>query len=252
MNRGLVNLEELRKNFDKADFTNGKCSYCFIQDNKIIKIYANKYGVNCIEPSRVCDFSKFKADTIIFPFKYIKENGVIVGEISNYIKNKDIIHSFNGKADLNKMIKGFELVIQDMYTYANIDMKDLCSVNILYSNELGFHIIDTTEWQIVDNALKLNIHRFNSSLIGEVVDYSDIPVVYSKYYNRIDNRFYENMAKFGKSGLKLQENMKLLMNNQFNFLNLLYAYMEIYRIYASREAETLEDIKELTKVLKKG
>ena len=94
MNRGLVNLKELRENFDKADFKQGKSSYCFINGDEIIKIYAKKFGENYI-PKDVCDLSKFSADTIVFPKEYIYENGKIVGEISKYIKSKSINESFN-------------------------------------------------------------------------------------------------------------------------------------------------------------
>ena len=44
MNRGLVNLKKLRENFDKADFKQGKSSYCFIIGNKLVKVYAKKDG----------------------------------------------------------------------------------------------------------------------------------------------------------------------------------------------------------------
>ena len=250
MNRGLVNLEELRNNFSKADFKFGKNSYCFIMGNKIIKLYAKKYDLDM--PKNVCDLSKFKADTIVFPKKYIYENGVIVGEISEYINSNDITYSFDENANLEKIIEGFELVVQDIYTYSNLDMIDLCSVNILYSNESGFHIIDTTEWKISDDAHKLNMRRLNSSTIGAFVEYLEISIKYSKYYNEIDDNFYNNMAKYGKEGKRLQDNMKLLMNDKYRFIELLYAFMGTYREYASQDAKTLKDVKELTKVLKKG
>lgn len=251
MNRGLVNLVKLRKNFDKADFKQGKSSYCFIDGNRIIKVYAQKYEDDFF-PSEVCNFSKYKSDTIVFPTEYIYENGHIVGEISTYIKSQNITHSFDKEANLDKMINGYDLVLQDIYTYTNIDMVDLCSVNILYSNELGFHIIDTTEWKIVDDAHLINLHRFNSSLISEIVEFAETPISYSKYYSKIDDDFYNNMVKFGKAGKELQDSMKLLMHNRFNFQKLIYAYMDMYRTYSGKDAKTLEDVKELTKVLKKG
>ena len=132
-------------------------------------------------------------------------------------------------------------------------MKDLCSVNILYSNELGFHIIDTTEWKIFGgDASKINMRRLNSSTISAIVEYLEIPITYSKYYNKInDDKFYDNMAKYGSSGKRLQENIQLLMNDKYRFIGLLYAFMDTYREYASKEAKTLEDVKELVKVLKK-
>ena len=156
MNRGLVNLSELRNNFDKADFKQGKSSYVFIKGDKVIKIYAKKYGDDYV-PREVCDFSKCSADTIVFPIEYIYENGKIVGEISKYIKSKPISESFNDHVNINKLIIGYEKVIDDMYLYNNINMFDLECVNILFSNQLGFHIIDTTEWFFSDNELKRKV-----------------------------------------------------------------------------------------------
>lgn len=251
MNRGLVNLEELRKNFDKADFKQGKSSYCFIQGDKIIKVYAKKYEKNYL-PKEICDFSKFSADTIVFPLEYIYENGKIVGEISKYIKSKAITESFNEKANLKAIIKGYERVINDMYLYDNINMMDLCSVNILYSNRNGFHLIDTTEWNFEDYALRHNLYYFNMSLLDALIEYAEIPIIYSKYYNKLDDSFLNNVEKYGKSGNSLKENIFMIMSNRYHFIKFLIAYMDIYRIHYGSDAKTLEDIKEFTKVLKKG
>ena len=253
MNRGLVNLEELRKNSKNADF-HGKSAYCFIDGNKIIKIYATKFDDDYIpvETKEVVDLSMYKADTIIFPNEYIYENGEKVGEILRYIRDKSVDKSFNKNARCNKIITGYEKVINDLELYKNIDMIDLCYVNILYSNRSGFHIIDTTEWKITDKSFKQNLLRFNSSLIRVFVDYLEIPIVYSKYYNKIDEVFFDNIKKFGIAGMKLNNNLLKLMNNQYDFLGLLYAYMDATKIFEDKEVETLKEMKEFTKVLKKG
>ena len=249
-NRGLVDLAKLRSSFDKADFKHGKNSYCFIQGDQIIKVYARKYGEPM--PKNVCDFSKYKADTIVFPIEYIYENGQVVGEISKYIKSEAISSSFDEKANVNRIIKSFESVLGDMYLYQDIDMQDLCYVNILYSNRLGFHIIDTTEWEIKKDSLRNNVHRLNISLIDALVEYLELPVIYSKYFSRIDENFYNNMAKFGPAGKNLQENMTLLMYNKYHFFKLMSAYMDAYRVYSGNEAKTLGDVEEFVKVLKKS
>lgn len=252
MNRGLVNLSELRNSFNNADFKQGKSSYCFIRDDKIIKIYAPKYGDNYV-PTEVCDFSKFSADTIVFPDKYIYENGKIVGEIAKYIKSESIDKSFNDKAIIKRIINSYEKVIEDMYLYSNIKMFDLCCVNILYSNNLGFHIIDTTEWCFSDNELKRNMHNFNSSLIQELlIEYLEIRMVFSKYYNTVDETYMKNIGKFGQAGQNLKKSIRLLMNNSYDFMRILTAYMDAYRVYSGNDAKTLKDINEFTKVLKKS
>lgn len=251
MDRGLVNLEELRKNFDKADFKHGKSSYCFIRGNKIIKIYASKFGENLI-PKNVCDFSKFKADTIVFPDEYIYENEKIVGEIANYIKSREVSEAFNDSAKPIRIIDSYEKVIEDMNLYQDIDMADLCYVNILYSNRLGFHIIDTTEWQLAKNYFKVNVRRFNMALIDALVEYLEIPIIYSKYYSEVDSKYMNNIDKFGSAGKELKDSINVLMHNRYNFLQFLISYMDAYYAYSGTNAESLKDINEFTKVLKKG
>ena len=105
MKRGFVNLQELRANFDKADFKCGKSSYCFIRGKKIIKVYAIKYGEDNI-PRYVEDFSKYKAATIAFPEDYIRENGKVAAEISPYIDCEDITKTFNANALLKNIMNG--------------------------------------------------------------------------------------------------------------------------------------------------
>lgn len=255
MNGGMVNLAELRKNFAKADYSDGKSSFCFIIGDKLVKVYAKKK--DDYYPENVCDFSNFTANTIVFPNKYIRENGRIVAEILDYIKSDDITKSFNDEAILQVMTSGYDDVIQDMFLYSNIYMIDLCTVNILFSNELGYHLIDTTEWKMADDLsnncpLKYDIKRFNYALISAVSNNIKMPIIFSKYYNKIDDAFYKNMAKYGNAGKRLQESMNFILNDRFNFLRMMYAFMETYRIHFGQDPKTLGEIKEFVKVLKKG
>lgn len=257
MNRGLVDLRELRRNILKADFY-GDTAYCFVRGNKIIKVYAkqgDKGSFTYLNPRTICDFSMYKADTIVFPDEYILENGFKAAEIADYIKNKslyDMFHEENAEIIIDPFISGYEKVINDFMTYYNILMNDLCSVNILYSNELGYHVIDTTPWKLVDDAHKTNIKRLNEVLIRALIDYFKIPVICGKYYNEIDDNYYDNLSKYGNAGIRLQENMKLLMNDKYRFLDFVFSYMAVYRVHYSEEAKTIDELKEFTKILKKG
>ena len=250
MNMGLVDLKKFRENIDKADFR-GKSAYCFIQGDKIIKIYAimDEWNFIPVDPSKVCDLSVFEADTIVFPDAYIYEEGKKVGEILQYIKNKSVDKSFNDDTIISKVMDSYDQVLGDLLLYFNLDMVDLCQVNILYSNKDGFHIIDTTEWNITNKLCNNNLRRFNSSLIRVLTDYLEIPIIYSRYYNKIDNNYSEAIKKFGH---QLPDSLMQLMNGHYDFLNLLYAYMGASKIYYGKDVETLKDIKEFTKVLKKG
>ena len=131
-------------------------------------------------------------------------------------------------------------------------MIDICYVNILYSNKNGFHIIDTTDWQFQDNSYKINIYRFNWSLTDVTIEYANIPLLYGKCYHKVDENYYNNMAKYGNAGKRLQKNTNMIMVEKYRFLEWLYAYMEVYRIHYGEEMKTLKGVKEMTKVLKKG
>ena len=249
--RGLVNLEELRKNFSKADFKDGGTSYCFIVGDKIVKIYAQKEGSRRL-PKQVCDFSKYHADTIVFPDEYIYENGIIVGEISKFIHDKQINQSFNDKTQIKKLINNYELVLQDMELYKNIWMEDLGFVNILYSNKNGFHIIDTTEWVMCENGFHNNVRQFNIALLDTVFQYLGIDYKQSRFYNRIDEELCRNLNKFGVYGKKINDQLILFVHGEIDFLGILFSFMDLYQNYCGQDMRTLKDMQEITKVLKKG
>lgn len=251
MNRGSVNLQELRANFSNANFKDGKSSYCFIIGDKIYKIYAKKYD-NPEMPTNKCDLSKFEADTIVFPLEYIYENKKSVGEISQYINSMRLIDSFNATANISKILESYDEVVGDLQMFPDIYMQDICAVNVLFSNELGFHIIDTTEWKKSKNMFTVNLSKFNLTLIGEIFEYTNMPIVYGMYANTIDYQIKEMTKKFGTAGERLRESLRLIEYRKYNFIKFIYALIDCYRIYSGNDPKTLGEVKEFVKVLKKG
>ena len=260
MNKGLVDLAKLRKNISKADHY-GKSSFGFINGDKFIKVYAkeedNKFEVFIPpNPHQLTDFSGLEADTIIFPNEYILENGLKAGEISDYINDQRFDLALKTKLEINPMISSYDDVISDMYLYSDIDMIDLCFANILYSNKNGFHIIDTTDWCFDKNSLEKNIYRFNLSIVKEIIDYLEVPYTETYYGNSLRYYVYNNylniLKKYGDSGERLIKYLMLLKKDRYNFQELMFAYQDVYRIHYGMEANTLNDVKELTKVIKKG
>ena len=67
-NRGLVNLDELRRRFANGeDVLAGLTSYCFVDGDKIIKVYGKKYekGIYIpVERDKVIDLSCYKSNII--------------------------------------------------------------------------------------------------------------------------------------------------------------------------------------------
>lgn len=251
--KGLVDLVKLRRKKNRAKFR-GKNAYCFVEGNKLIKIYAtNKdWNYGYLDGRYVNDLSMFKADTIVFPDSYIYENEVKCGEIQEYINNCSINTSFNDNVDIELLINNYEQVIEDLLTFSNIIMCDLCSVNVLYSNNKGFHLIDTTEWEFGNNTTQMNIYRLDKTIINRLLLYLNIPILYGEY-NRLDNQnIRENTIKFGHVGINFY---KLLIENiehRYHVVDLLYAYKDLYLKYCNQEMKTFKDMNEFTKVLKKG
>ena len=257
---GFVDLEELRKHIKDAN-NYGKSGFCFRIGDKFVKIYArdedNKYKI-FVPPDtkKITDFSGLKADTIIFPNEYIHENGLKAGEISDYISDERFDLALKTGLKINPMTTSYDRVIADMYLYRDIYMLDLCFANILYSDQNGFHIIDTTDWYFERDSLKDNVYYFNLSIVKEIINYLEMP--YKETYYGRDLRYYvyddflKKIKKYGDKGTKLVNNLSLLREDKYSFLEFIYAYNDVYRIHYGNDAKTLEDVKELTKILKKG
>ena len=144
MNKGQVDLDILKVNKAMAKFR-GKSAYCFLLEDKIIKIYADTNDIHYIHLNRnmIEDFSKYKSKTIVFPLEYLYENNQKVGEISKFIKNNSLLNNaFNAQTKINPIIRNYLVAVDEIKKYPNIDMIDIDPVNILYSGKQGFHIID--------------------------------------------------------------------------------------------------------------
>ena len=256
MNNGLVDLKELRKQIGKTKYE-GKNSVGFKIGDKFVKVYIRDqdrvhHFFATLDPDKVVDFSNYSADTIVFPDEYIYENNHKAGEISKFINSKRLDEVNMDYANIKSMIDGYEKVLQDLYLYHDINMFDLCFVNVLYSNKKGFHIIDTTEWTIKKESLYKNIYRFNESIMDVLLDYLQIPYILNHNKYCINKDFLVNFNEYGKKGIELTKAFELIDKDKYNFLKFMFAYMDVYRIHYAEEAKTLKDVKELTKVIKKG
>ena len=253
MSKGLVDLAELRKMRDKAQFR-GETAYCFVQGDKIIKVYATKSDryYTPIDRSTIPDFSVYKSDTIVFPDEYICEDGIKSGEIMDFIPDEDISISFNDETEIKPLIDHYGKAITDIKAFPNMRMVDLCWPNILYSLKNGFHIIDTTPWKLMDNTTVWNIDRFNENIVRIIFNY--LKVLNPEYYDYpvMDGRFRERCLSYGIAGEELYRLIERNAFKKYNVEDLLHAYMELYLKINGIEPRNLGEIKEITKMLKKG
>ena len=251
--KGLVDLAKLRSMRNRTKMR-GKNAYCFVIDNKLIKIYASvdDWNFGYLDGNLVTDLSMFKADTIVFPDEYIYENGVKCGEIQEYIKDESMLLSFNSQTKIKPLIENYEYVINDLMTFSNLIMNDLCGVNTLYSQKNGFYIIDTTEWELGKNTSKANIYRFNLLVVNEIFRYIDMPIAYNGHFYLNNPNICKNCIKFGNVGINFYKLLIENVENRYNFIDFIYAYIALYRKYCNQEMKTFKEMDEFTKVLKKG
>lgn len=246
MEKGLVDLNELRKQIPNTKYS-GKSSYCFRMGNKIIKVYVGK-----VNRDKIVDFSKYSADTIVFPDEYKYENGQKAGEVSIFIPDEKVDIAINEKTKIKLLMYHYDQVMSDFMTYPNICMYDLRYVNVLYSEKRGFHIIDTTDWEIKDDSLKSNIFYFNICVVDTILNVVDVPTERYYTYLFLEKIFYNNCLKYGIVGKKFIEVLEGNLNGQYRFHDLMSMYQQLYKMDHNEELETIGDMKEFTKILKKG
>ena len=131
-------------------------------------------------------------------------------------------------------------------------MNGLCFANILYSNDKGFHIINTSEWQFGQYTSIYNKFNFDDAVVRKIIGFLDIPVDYHNNHSSIDEKFANNCMKYGDLGNNFLNALELNLNRKYRFLDLMYLYKELYEKHYGEELKTLDDVKKYTKVLKKG
>lgn len=255
MKRGEVDLNKLRASKEKYDFR-GKTAYCFLNGKNIIKIYAQEDDdeYKSLNKDLIEDFSQNKSKIIVFPQEYLYQNGVKVGEISRFIKDKSLLeNNFYGKIMVNSLIKNYNLVVNELKRINNIYMHDLDSVNILYSGRSGFHIIDVTEWTYKSDSSNINIYYFNRTLFRSICDFIGLPTFYHDFINtKITYNILYNEVDYGNLGKEFYNLIECNLMDDYHIVEFLEAYRAMYQIYYDREMKTLNQMKNYTKILKKG
>lgn len=244
--RVYVDYLKLRRDFDILKDINGSQGFCYIKGDKIYKIYYDYL-------EKEYDFSIFKSPNISFPINYLYDKNnkglnKIVGEIMPYFDKKDISKSISSDTLLSDIRRHSLDIIKEINNFSNIQMNDLCWLNLLY-NEDGFSIIDTTSWIITEEDVsKYNIRKFYGCLAWKIVfEMLDI------HQNiLIDKDFRDNLLKFGDIGKDLMRVMLATVNGDYQVLPMIDLYQEIALKDDFSEIKTIDDMENYTKKLKKG
>lgn len=238
-------------NYDKLfdlftlDKMYGSQGFCLVKGNLICKIY--------FEPKfKKYDFTNYKSSYITFPIRYLydRENTSdgIIGEIMPYYPKEAITWSIDEKIDLEKFIKNYQDIKEEVFKYPEIEMVDLCEPNILYDDS-GFSLIDTTKWIIHKNGKfsNQNIRKIDFELFYRIV--CQILGITNQV---LDNgNFYHNLQKYGKFGNDLFKNVSLgLEDERYELLVILQLLQEIALKSGNERINTLEDAQNYIKTLK--
>ena len=222
----------------------GEDGACFVIDEEVIKIYWSK-----VLKQKSCDLSKYSSFKIAFPKYYIQDEKYYYAEIMPYYPYDELQKGINLDTNIELLMKNYSVIIDEIKKFMMICMKDLgFPGNILYSNDKGFYLIDTTMWVDEDwsYATKFNIRSFDralftvlSNLIGIHLknDLANLEKVYQSIHD----------SNVGKEFLEVLE---ANLRQNYNYLNFMLSFQNVVKKYFDDDIETIGDIKKYNKKLK--
>lgn len=246
MQKGLVDLLKIRQELmiqkDDLEYTlKGKTGYCVVVDNKIVKYY--------FEPKKIDsknDLTNYKSSIIVFPISYIVHDNMIIGEIMDYIPDKNI-SDLSNKTNIKKFLKDYLLVLSEFKKYSNLNMLDICENNITYSSHDGFHIYDSTDFVYEKNSLELNMERFNMALFYAISNYLGIP---DCHLNLMNSKFLKNVMNNNLYGKELISLLYAMYDYDYHLIEFFNCFSEMYKQHYNCDIEKFQDMKKYTKILK--
>ena len=239
-------LDYYKKNDSEYDGSQG---FCYVKDGQISKIY--------YEPRKLkYDFSKYKSSKIAFPVCYLYDKNAdsfqnVVGELMDFFPGKSLAWSIDEDIKIDKFIKQYIEIIDEIKRHLEILMIDLSYPNILYNREKGFHLIDSTSWIInEENGIGntcINIDHLNIAINETILkDYLETMTLSFNPY------FFKNLKRMGVNGKNLSKLLEFSIKmGRWSIVELLELYKEIFKNCDLGTVETFSDIKKYTKMLKK-
>lgn len=242
-------LVDYSKLLDYKETTNldGAQGFCFVKEPYIYKIY---YEPRVLKD----DFSHYKSDSISFPICYLYDKfsnfgDQIVGEQMKFLPGKSILWSINENTKINNFIISYNKMIAEIRKYSEILMNDLGYPNILYDDERGFFLIDTTSWVIngdKNNAI-VNLNMFNGAINETILnEFFQIPNLMFG-----DNQFFNHIKNYGEDGKNLYNLLiECFKTGEWPVIDILELFRNVFEKMELGPVETFSDVKKYTKILK--
>ena len=234
-----------RKIMINDDSLSGCTAYCFIENDKIIKIY--KYPFSDLD---VDDLSSCVSERISFPYEYIKKRRYYLGEVLPYFNVNNIMESIQNNCNIDKMMNHYNIIVKEIKKYPNIIMHDLSVPNILYDDVNGFFLIDVTFWKkIKDNVYNSFVYNLNS--LNDSLTFAFYDFLFMNGYDLImgNNEIEEMIKKI--LGLEFYELYLKGRKRTYDFPKLMEMYREIMVKKYNILINNTEDMKKSIKILKK-
>ena len=249
MQKGMVDLAkyqdiiEYRK--DKDDYQmSGSEGYCFLERNKIIKIYAHPKEVH-----RITDLTDYKSERIAFPIYYIYKKGLVYGEVMPYFKAKTLDAALGVNTRVENITYHYQNIIDIINVFNDLLMIDISYArNILYSPTKGFYLIDTTAWEKDKEKNSQNIHAFDACLFNRIC-----PIIFDSCLPihvllDIKDRFW--LIKNDVLGKEFFDLLNANLKGDYHIIELFDAYKSVVKTYYNDDVKTLGDVKKYTKIMK--
>lgn len=130
-------------------------------------------------------------------------------------------------------------------------MKDLDFFgNILYDEQKGFHLIDTTDW--IDEEWSctetINARMINKALFNAIKLYLYGDIDDMEFSHDISSLY--NGIRTTNRGKELLEVLQGTLNNTYDFIAFLNAYKEVIKESYNNSIETTEEMKKYIKIMK--
>lgn len=142
---------------------------------KVYHQYFDKYEDDYIwKTEDILKFNGYQNNTYIFPLDILSVNNEIIGEVSKYIKGKNLDKINPLSININLFIKAVEKCLKDIF---EMSKKHIVSYDTLYNtmyNGKNINIIDTTEYTISnlseERILEINQNNFNMTIMTFLID----------------------------------------------------------------------------------
>ena len=246
----VVDLKECRKimyekkrNYDYS--LRGSQGCCFINGDKIAKIYEHEVDINDI-----CDLRSYLSSHISFPIEYIFENGRVVGEIMPYFPYDTLNNKLTPSSKLDRFIVNYDEIIKEINLFPELLMRemDFCE-NILYDENAGMYLIDVSRWEKGKNCNVVNINHLNRTLMNIIMEliYGEQSYISRLLFDFEINYRILHTTLVGKEFLAL---IKANLECDYHLKELIDSYIWIVKKIYGVDIKTFKDVKKYTKIMK--